>query len=651
LKTFVITPRHRLLVLIVVLVLGAAVFLPGVSGPYVFDDYSNLLNNSYLRIGSLDVDALTQAAWSLDSGPLQRPVATLSFALNYYLAGGFGNSVSFKAVNIALHLANALLVFWLLHLIFAQAARLADSSDYLKSLRQDDGIWLAGVGALLWMVHPIQVTSVLYVVQRMVELSALFTLLALICYLKGRERICARQRGGYPIIILGNAGFGTLAVFSKENALLLPVFIALLEYVLYSDEVPWRNWRRLARHTRITLAIAVVTALTLAIVLAAQYAMEGYFNRPFSLVERVLTEPRVLFFYISLILVPRIDAFGLHHEDIALSTSLLAPWATLPAIAGVVTLIGHAFLVRRRQPLLSLGVLWFFAGHLLESTVFPLEIAHEHRNYLASLGVLLAFAHGVGLVVTKLGNSKAWLILPVLALAFGGVTYLRATHWANAKSLFAFEALHRPGSAVAQSEAAVVLAQYGHYTEAAEALGRASELEPGEPSHLIWLQMVRIKQGAGPSPDAQRRVIEMLRTGRVSVTTITTMGDVSRCVQTSCPGLAAPLEQWALALLQRDLALSDPSFCYYVLGQSQAAQGKIAEAIGSFRQSHELDSRYLHPLFAAASIYVRLGRIEDAEAVLATLRAANTASRHPRTREIEAVARDIAALRERLAPR
>lgn len=642
-----IHPKLRLLLMCALLTVGALVFLPGIAGPYVFDDYPNLLNNDFLHLPSLDLAALYHAAWSLDSGPLRRPVAMLSFALNAYFAGGFDSSLPFKLTNLAIHLVNGLLVFWLLRLLFAV---LAQRTPHLQPSDADGRMYLAAVLALAWMVHPIQITSVLYTVQRMTELSATFTLLGILSYLIGRMRITAGRRNGLLFITAGLAMFGTLGALSKENGLLLPVFVLVLDITLFSRETPWSSWAGLAPTTRRLLLIAAAALAALALAGLVQYVLPGYENRPFSLTERIMTEARVLFFYLSLILVPRIDAFGLHHEDIALSTSLLAPWTTLPAIAGVAALVGYALLVRRRQPLLSLGVLWFFAGHLLESTIFPLEIAHEHRNYLASLGVLLALAHGVGLVVTKLNNSRAWLILPAFALAFGGVTYLRATHWANAKSLFAIEALHHPGSAVAQSEAALVLAEYGHYAEAVEALGRAAELEPGEPKHLIWQQMVRVKQGVGPDPDAQRRVLNMLRTGRVSVTTITTMGDASRCVQTSCPGLAAPLEQWALALLQRDLALSDPSFCYYVLGQSQAAQGKTAEAIGSFRRSHELDSRYLHPLFAAASIYVHLGKLEDAEAVLTALRAANTASRHPRTREIEAVARDIATLRERLAP-
>ena len=197
------------------------------------------------------------------------------------------------------------------------------------------------------------------------------------------------RSAGFWLMSLGPIAFGILGLYSKETAILLPVFVLLLELLLFGNERPWSFWKQLTKRTQRILT-AFITLMAIAGFFGAiSYALPGYENRYFSLGERLLTETRVLCFYLSLILVPRIDQFGLYHDDIALSTSLLTPWTTLPSLLAIAVLLVTAATLRKQHPLLSLGILWFFAAHLLESSIFPLEIAHEHRNYIASIGVLL----------------------------------------------------------------------------------------------------------------------------------------------------------------------------------------------------------------------------------------------------------------------
>ncbi|MCZ7654258.1 MAG: hypothetical protein M5R42_08160 [Rhodocyclaceae bacterium] len=128
---------------------------------------------------------------------------------------------------------------------------------------------------------------------------------------------------------------------------------------------------------------------------AGQWLWAGYALRDFSAVERMLTEGRVLWFYLGLILFPRLEALGLYHDDIAVSTGLIAPWTTLLALVGLFGLIWLAWRLRLRMPLTAFGLAWFLIGHGLESTFLPLEIAHEHRNYVPLFGILLAGADGL----------------------------------------------------------------------------------------------------------------------------------------------------------------------------------------------------------------------------------------------------------------
>ncbi len=475
------------------LALTALIYLPGLSGPFLFDDITNILQNAALRLDSLSPQALLRAAWSLESGPLKRPLAYLSFALNHYFAGGF-DVFAFKATNLAIHLLNTLLVAALAWRLGAGA--LADQPGRRRGL--------ALLAAAIFALHPLALSPVLYVVQRMASLSTLFVLASVLCLLRARGSIPvgaghardrdagpghdiakhetlavaamgrsyipdraqppvgaghardwgaepgqdtakpetlavaamgrsyipdraqppvgaghARDRGAGPghdtanpetvaVAAMGrsyNIGvtgwvapigwllagglFGLCGVFTKENAALLPLFYLLADRVCFPAAPYWRWLGRPGRGGRLTRGALWLLAAGAAGLLA-WYVAPGYAVRPFTLTERVLTEGRVLWFYLGLFALPRIDAFGLYHDDIAISTGLLTPWTTLPALLGLAALTWLGFRLLRRAPLVGFGLLWFLTGHLMESTLIPLEIAHEHRNYLPLVGLACA---------------------------------------------------------------------------------------------------------------------------------------------------------------------------------------------------------------------------------------------------------------------
>ena len=83
-------------------------------------------------------------------------------------------------------------------------------------------------------------------------------------------------------------------------------------------------------------------------------------------------------------MLPNLAEMGLHHDDFVISKTLLSPWTTLPAIAGLLALAVGALVLRKKHPLITFGIVFFFVAHALESTIIPLEIAFEHRNYLPS---------------------------------------------------------------------------------------------------------------------------------------------------------------------------------------------------------------------------------------------------------------------------
>jgi tetratricopeptide (TPR) repeat protein len=642
--------KGKIALLSLLVLLAGLVFLPGMSGPFVFDDATNILTNTYIQTHTLDARALYHASYSLAAGPLHRPIAMLSFALNYYFAGSFDDPTPFKLTNIAIHAINGLLMFWLLRLVFARLVRIGWRPGPARLTDRHIPILLAAGVTLLWLVHPIQLTSVLYVVQRMVSLAALFTLLGLIGYIKGRERTISGKAGGTALIALSLAGCGTLGVLSKENAILLPVFALTLEYTLFRSERPWSTWAQIPPRTR-WLVIAIVAIAAIALFgWTLHYTLPGYQTRNFNLLERVLTETRVLFFYIFLILAPRIDRFGLYHDDIPLSTSILTPWTTLPSIVGLIALFALGLASAKRHPLLSLGILWFFTSHLLESTIISLEITHEHRNYLASLGVLLVVIHLINRAAFKFDSIRIWALLPLLAIVFSAVTLMRSSQWSDFNTLAHYEAHHHPDSPAAQLNLGIALAKQQAYPESIEAYRRAAELDPSDVLSLINMHLVSLGSGVPLKPRDRAEILKRLAEKPLSGSAYVALERISGCIQTDCAMLQGDLEKWLQVILKTLPATYDRSVYYYFLGRTLAGEGHLDEALQPLRVAYALDPMYLHPLFEIVRIYIQQQKLDEAERALAELRKANQGNLHPRDQEIDAIAGTIVKLRRAAAP-
>lgn len=424
-------------------VLLVAIYWPGLHGGFFFDDRPSILLAEGVRLDVLTFDSIRDALVSGSSGPSGRPLAQLSFALNYHFSG-FDPFV-FKATNLAIHLATGLLVFYLfLHLLAA-----------VPSAKQSNVPIAAGGAAVLWLLHPLQLLPVLHVVQRMTSLSALFLFAALLLYIIGRER---GGRAGTVQLVLAWGVLWPLSFFSKETGVLFPLFALAWELIVRRNITGGLD--RFAHSFAAVAGLGLLVATTYAFSSAGQWLWGGYDLRSFSLVERLLTEGRVLWFYVSLMLLPRLEAFGLYHDDIAISTGLLAPWTTLPALAGLAGVVLLAWRTRTRAPLVSFGIAWFLIGHALESTVLPLEIAHEHRNYLPLFGILLGAAWLLLRVLEFSGARKTFgIVLAATTLIyFPFVTALRGHQFGDEVRRTQIEVQHHKKSAHAQHEAGVVLA-------------------------------------------------------------------------------------------------------------------------------------------------------------------------------------------------
>lgn len=425
-----------------------ACYLPGLTGHFIFDDGINIRINPFLRIDRLDFSALWQAASSGGARPLSRPISMVSFAVNYYVSGM--NPYYFKATNLAIHLVNGALIFMLARLLLNLHLRIRGAAD------ENAAAWIALAVAALWLLHPFNLTGVLYVVQRMTSLAALFTLAGLALYLYGRKILLDGNRSGFFAIALALFVFTPLAALCKENGALLPLLILVVETTLLRWNAPDQSTRRI-------LGAVVGLSAVIPLLFGLFYVLnnpglilDGYAWRDFSLAERLMTEARVLWFYLQMIVLPSMGEMGLHHDDILISRSLFSPWTTLPAIAGLLLLAVGAFALRNKQPLLAFGIAFFFVGHALESTIIPLELAFDHRNYLPMLGILLPLAYYTLNPRLHLSSVRIRRLAFLLLLAlFAGLTASRAHQWGDTLMMRMLEVERHPRSVRAHTDLAI----------------------------------------------------------------------------------------------------------------------------------------------------------------------------------------------------
>lgn len=488
---------YRCWTLPALLLLCTLVYLGGLFGGFQFDDFPNIVNNPALRALNGSMFRWETLAVSSNAGLLRRPISMLSFGMDYFF---FGLSPSaFKLTNLVIHLANGVLFYQLVQRI---ATRLLPAA-YRTTL---DSRTLALFITSLWLLHPLNVSTVLYVVQRMDELSSLFVLLGLLCYAEGRERMARRERG-LVIAVLGICVFGLLAAFSKENGALITVYALVIEFFCYRFSIGTTQENLLLK-AFFGLTVALPIALFFTYLFVHPYWLaNGYIGRDFTLYQRLLSEARILCDYLLWILVPAPRWMGLLHDDITVSTGLLHPATTLAAILFLFALLITAWKLRRRCPSFSFAVAWFLVGQSMESTIIPLELVFDHRNYLPMAGLLL------GLVCTltpwvrnKLNRRIVMACCSGLIFVLSGITAVWANTWGAPLRLALAEAANHPHSARAQYEAGrefILAGSASKDRDTAEKRAipyfeRGMELDANDIYNLIGLIQIHSLQG-GPS--------------------------------------------------------------------------------------------------------------------------------------------------------
>jgi protein O-mannosyl-transferase len=460
------SPWH-LLALLAAFTVTLAVYWPGLSGGFLFDDYPNIVDNQGVQPHDASLPSLIGAALSSPSSEFKRPLASLSFAANY-LATGL-DPYWMKLTNLLIHLLNG----WLVYLLSLALLR-SDLSD-----RHPRARLVAVLIATGWMLLPINLTAVLYVVQRMESMANLFVLLGLLGYVAGRRRMLSVHSGcadgtAWAGFILCTASITiptALGLLAKETAVMLPLYALLVEWVLFHFRRPAQAspYAAPSRHPDVRviglflLVLVLPMAMGLAWLLPGVLKPETWATRGFTLGTRLLSEARIVTDYIAWTLLPTPGALSFYHDDFRVSTGLLTPWSTLASIVFLTAMIGLMLWLRSRMPLAALGIALFLGCQLLTSTILPLELIYEHRNYFASFGLLLAI---VPILAVPNGQPMALprhVLLGCLLLSWTALTAITSYAWGNPLRLAADLAVRAPQSPRAQYELGRVYIVYSHY--------------------------------------------------------------------------------------------------------------------------------------------------------------------------------------------
>ncbi|MCF7222041.1 hypothetical protein [Marilutibacter chinensis] len=555
-----------------------AAYWIGLSGPLLFDDAANLAQIQRWLEGRA---GLYEAIFGTSSGLLLRPVSMATLALNASMAGGI-QPVLMKLTNLLVHLVCGGLLWQLVRLLMSRDERLAPH-----------GTTVAGLVAALWLLHPFNASTVLYVVQRMAQLSTLFMLAGLWAYTSARlDQTAGRPRRArwklfalFPAMLL-------LGLLSKENAAVLPALCLVIELAWFRGQNSGRSLRLFYTVFLAAPAIAVIAVL----LWQPDRLVSAYAARDFGPWERLLTEGRVLLDYVSQTFFPQGGRMGLYHDDFVPSSGLLTPISTLFCGLAIIGVSIACWLLRRRFPGVFAGWFLFLVGHAVESTVLPLDLYYEHRNYFPMAGLLLAAVTGVGYLVRySPGDISRWRRMATVAgllaaVALGLATHQRARVWQSMDAIARESVAHHPDSLRARLSLATVEMQASRFAESRaqlEALSQARDPHNREIGFLGMASLDCISQGSADS--ALLRAAMDASLSPVTLADYQAFGLLSRVVgDTSCAGVTpsgiadAMAHALEVASDQPDTSKSKWRL-RLVLAQSLAQAGRGADALTQAR--------------------------------------------------------------------
>lgn len=446
-----------------------------------FDDYPNIVEDKTIHLSDITFDSVwelvTTKAFGLKG--IWRPISRLTFGLNYYFNGL--NTLSFHLTNIVIHFITAIFVY----LVFQKTLMILKGrgETAINKIACED---VALLGALLWAIHPMQTQAVTYIVQRMASLAAMFYIMGIFFYIKGRV---FKNELKTILYYCASIVCCLLAALSKENAIFVFISIILYEIIFFGIS-----------KKKIYYIIGLLVLFFIAAAAIVYFTQENSFGsvdkiisafkesfiapyayRPFTMTERLMTEFRILVWYIFLIICPIADFLALE-SDISVSTGLFQPLSTIFSIIVLVALFIGSLFFYKKFKLLSFAILFFFVNHIVESSFIGLELYFEHRNYLSSIFIYLMISYILmSLYVYYINNNRVAMqyivvfFMVCVLVSEGNATYLRNDVWSTEETLHLDNINKSPDNIRPRISLSSYYMQQGKFEEAIDLL-RAGEV-------------------------------------------------------------------------------------------------------------------------------------------------------------------------------
>ena len=436
------------------------IYYPSLHGDFIFDDVV-IQENPLIHINKLS--QLTDLMFSKEIG---RRIGFISFALNYYFGGL--NTFGYLLVNVIIHILNGIVLFLLSYTI------LTLSPD--KEKGRENTFKIAFLGSFIWLVHPLQTQAVSYIVQRLTSLSALFFLLSLLFYIKGRVIHSSKR----VVLFLLSLLFGLLALGTKQNAATLPFFIVLSEFFLFQPQSFKMDKKKLGFILLLVGLFVLISWIYLGSDFISRLALQ-YEKRGWTPLERMMTQWRVVIFYISLLIYPHPSRLNLDH-DFSVSHALFSPPTTILSLLFIIGFLCLAIFSMRRNRLLAFAIFWFFGNLVIESSIIPLELVFEHRLYLPSMGLILLFSGFCFRVSRREWERWVTVLIILLISLFSYWTYERASVWRGQISLWKNVVQKSPYKARPHSNLGAAYKNKGMLDEAISEFKQALTINP----YYVW---------------------------------------------------------------------------------------------------------------------------------------------------------------------
>lgn len=406
-----------------------------------------------------------------------RPVAYATLYLNYLLDGF--NPHGYRLFNVAVHAANACLVYFVLLTLFRVAA---------DTLSQTSRTRISVLAATLFAAHPLAIESVTYIVQRFTSLGAFFFLLTMLLQIHAWGEPDPRRRRWWKVSALGVL---LLGMFTKECTLTAPVMLVLIDMLVCRT-----NWRRALWRNRALLACLPIIPLHVLLISWVQNAgtldlghamnMTNQQAAPYAHGDFLLTQATVLVHYLRQIVWPTdltLDPEWPLHQSL-LALPVLFSGMIILAMLGLAVWLLEQSRADLRRPLTAVFTLWFFITIAPSSGLVPLpDLVAEHRSYLPSLGIFIALACLLDQAYTRFAPlPRLRLLAPAFtamtALTLGTLTWQRNTIWSSDITLWEDVTHKSPGRARAWNNLGTACIKAGRLEDAIAAYSKAIELLP-----------------------------------------------------------------------------------------------------------------------------------------------------------------------------